>query len=709
MAPRQLYQAKPFTEPPPQLTRKPPDPVDPSRFRVKSSTGREYIDTRAQAAAENSYRTEKAAYDQEKEKYDVNLDAWRQRKDKWDQTELAKENTDRQLADAPLKAKEDAQKIFDQSIAGQIAPYAKGAAYPAGAAAGVYEGLKLSKVPWVGVKNPANVGLVPRLGVAALLGGLSAKSIEMGALNRADAEDPNASPAEEASSKTWGNFLIGQGIGGLGGAGIGASPGLMARFEKDRAVPVAPDPEAVKAALEAANANPPQNLKGSGMLPKEAGEALVKEAGLTPGMNLKENRAILKRELPNAKPEIVDRILEMHPAFNKADLVGSIDKILRTPRKLALPLAIGTGAALGADSLSNSADAAPQGPEEGAPHYFARRAFPYARAALDLGAPELDPDTYPAMAGTGSAVADALKAAFRDKPSSLNLAPPPKKPRLNADIPPVTAEDEMPGLDPTGMPSPARIDRDRKVRMLDEARAEDARQRREAGMPGSETEMRASPRSALDETISRIRDALPDHERKMVDEGATAQEIAAHAAALAANARAGKEAMDRGEDFWGGTPEHERHRTALQTLFNAANIDAKAAGVTPTPVSQETETDPVSGFEKGGRVLRRADGGLTVVDKDPSNNIPTIMPYPLLSEELANSADWYKGPLDAGTKIFDDLSSGAWRNWKKQPRPESPPINRAGKGDKIAAEADGGAVSKALPREILKKYARPAH
>src|SRR5262249_16795435 len=98
----------------------------------------------------------------------------------------------------------------------------------------------------------------------------------------------------------------------------------------------------------------------------------------------------------------------------------------------------------------------------------------------------------------------------------------------------------------------------------------------------------------------------------------------------------------------------------------------------------------------------RADGGEVDVNREdksgkdqPRDISSTIDRYTL------PGGDWYKGPLNAGRKLYDDLSSGAWRSWKREPHTQGndavesflpTPVNRAGKGDRVLARADGGHV-----------------
>lgn len=597
MAPRQLYQAKPFTEPPPQMTRTPPPPFDPSKFKVQSAKGRETIDARAHAAALESYRTEKAAYDQERAKYDADLASWRDRKGKWDQSELAKEDTDRAQSDAPLQARQQAQGVFDKTAMGQIAPYAKGAAYPAGSAAGLYEGLALSKLPWAGVKNPANVGLGPRAAVAAILAGLSAKSMAVGQEEREDAENPNASPAEEASTKTFGNFLVGQGIGGLGGAALGATPGLMARYEKESSAG-SPLPMGDRPAGPTAPPEPLLNLKGK--VPSDAAREILTKLGVTPAEKLKDNKDLILKAVPKADPAVQAAIEASHADFSASDpegLAGSIVKRLgktgKAAKLAAVPLGIlGAGAAL---TGSGEADAGPRR-DESLTDYRLRQ--------LGMGSPAEAADTasyYVPYVGPARVAADVGTALGGVARTALDRATAPK----------------------SVMPQ------DPRFANLGAARAEDARQRAEPASRREEIGSEAvnatpgKPSADLDQWLASATHPssastfdpsdLPDYERGLLEKGISPSAAAAH---LIPHARAGAEAVRRGEDFWGGSDQYERQRNALQAFYGMANKDADAITgdstaakpkAIPAPPSSPASSanDDTLPYAKGGKVAAR--------------------------------------------------------------------------------------------------------
>jgi hypothetical protein len=105
---------------------------------------------------------------------------------------------------------------------------------------------------------------------------------------------------------------------------------------------------------------------------------------------------------------------------------------------------------------------------------------------------------------------------------------------------------------------------------------------------------------------------LPEYERGLLEKGIHPAEAAMQ---LMPHARAGAEAVKRGEDFWGGSDQFERERAALAGFYNLASKDADAvAGSTLSaprsklspapslsvpPPANDGGTQP---FAKGGRV-----------------------------------------------------------------------------------------------------------
>ena len=72
---------------------------------------------------------------------------------------------------------------------------------------------------------------------------------------------------------------------------------------------------------------------------------------------------------------------------------------------------------------------------------------------------------------------------------------------------------------------------------------------------------------------------LPEYERGLLEKGIHPAEAAMQ---LMPHARAGAEAVKRGEDFWGGSDQFERERNALQKFYSMANTQANAVIGKPT-------------------------------------------------------------------------------------------------------------------------------
>ena len=64
---------------------------------------------------------------------------------------------------------------------------------------------------------------------------------------------------------------------------------------------------------------------------------------------------------------------------------------------------------------------------------------------------------------------------------------------------------------------------------------------------------------------------LPAYERNLGNPGEQAEAILANTQMLAPLFRAGDEALQRGENFFGGTPQYERQRQALAQYYSDAS------------------------------------------------------------------------------------------------------------------------------------------
>jgi hypothetical protein len=104
---------------------------------------------------------------------------------------------------------------------------------------------------------------------------------------------------------------------------------------------------------------------------------------------------------------------------------------------------------------------------------------------------------------------------------------------------------------------------------------------------------------------------LPDYERNLFEKGISPAEAAMH---LMPHARAGAEAVKRGEDFWGGSDQFERERNALAGFYNLASKDAATLTI-PAPPAPRPKASPAPAlsvspadndgappFAKGGKV-----------------------------------------------------------------------------------------------------------
>ena len=141
-----------------------------------------------------------------------------------------------------------------------------------------------------------------------------------------------------------------------------------------------------------------------------------------------------------------------------------------------------------------------------------------------------------------------------------------------------------------------------KGRNLEQAQAEDRRQRAELMPKREPIGAEAATATPKNGGISDYRDVgvggegrpsayvpaakmgfdpadLPEYERGLLEKGIHPAEAAMQ---LMPHARAGAEAVKRGEDFWGGSDQFERERNALQKFYSMANTQANAVIGKPT-------------------------------------------------------------------------------------------------------------------------------
>lgn len=220
------------------------------------------------------------------------------------------------------------------------------------------------------------------------------------------------------------------------------------------------------------------------------------------------------------------RIIKMSPNELKAALTaegvategltnGGMMKALMKVRTFAIPAAIATGAGVAALG-GNPADSAPQGPEEGMPHYLARRAYPLAAiapvtgvaqlggAGLNAGLNAVDAATSPATPTESVMPPDNAPPTLTGNLAAGNV--PVGSPRDLSNVPPLP-----PGAPPVEYadprfpePNPQQAEHDMLVQRLAQARLEDARQR-------SETRLSPGQPSSFDEALENLRQSLIAH------------------------------------------------------------------------------------------------------------------------------------------------------------------------------------------------------
>jgi hypothetical protein len=173
------------------------------------------------------------------------------------------------------------------------------------------------------------------------------------------------------------------------------------------------------------------------------------------------------QRIANLPPEALAKEAEAAGIATDGLSRGRILTQLMRAKTFGVPAAAvaGTGLLL---SGGNSADAAPRGNEESMPHYLARRAYPFASTAADIGSYAVP---YVGEARMGADVGAAIGGAANGQQAPLF---PPAPRRVNSDVPPLPPE--VAGSDAAVGP---RMAHEREVQALQNARAEDFRQRRE--------------------------------------------------------------------------------------------------------------------------------------------------------------------------------------------------------------------------------------
>jgi hypothetical protein len=339
---------------------------------------------------------------------------------------------------------------------------------------------------------------------------------------------------------------------------------------------------------------------------KKAAEAILQRLGVAPTGSLTTDRSAILGAYANASPEVKAALAASHP---KLKTPNTITEGLKAPwnSKFIIPGALLAGAAALSPDESEAAPAGPRPSEIGPAPSSTELAMQAASKFPGklLGAADSASYMHP-LIGTARQAYDVI---------------------ANGNPFFTSPEEAM-----------ARENDAAKARNLEQAQAEDRRQRAELvpkrEIPGSEA-ANAVPKNG---GVSDYRDIakgpatpgvqpsahvpfdkmgfdpahLPEYERGLLEKGIHPSEAAMH---LMPHARAGAEAVRRGEDFWGGTDQFERERNALQKFYAMANAHAnavigsgpsashpKASPALGVPPLANDDTDGAQPFAKGGRV-----------------------------------------------------------------------------------------------------------
>lgn len=462
--------------------------------------------------------------------------------------------------------------------------------------------LAAATTPRAGGVNMAPIGTGPT-GRAATLLPYAARAIPTlvtSYMTLRDSQDPSNSPAHNDAMRAVGTGLLGYGS-------YPSVVGLMNAYGTSGRSGIPPAPPPVSPTPPPPAPEPLLNLKG--MNPKPASIALVAKAGGIPSDTLKGNIEQIKGGLLDRAPSSIRAgIAASHETFDPADLTGSVIKRLSLKGKLAVPLGL-----LGAGTALTAADDASAGPkrDESLTAYRLRQRLRQAGNLADTATavftPEFRPDLWPEspMAEGAGALGKVARSVFTESPASPVIDLPSPKPSM-----------------PSAFPNPTSRKGMKDAALYAPALAEDARQRAEmvpkppAREPIGADAAKAVPKNA---GVYDYRDIargpvtpgvqpsafappaalgydphdLPDYERGLLEKGVSPAEAAMH---LMPHARAGAEAVKRGEPWEGGTDQYERERAALQGFYGTVNRDAQAAMGNAASPSADT------GYARGGGI-----------------------------------------------------------------------------------------------------------
>jgi hypothetical protein len=407
-------------------------------------------------------------------------------------------------------------------------------------------------------------------------------------------EDPHDTQARQDAFRTAATALGGYASyplaeGALHALSTHGRPADAVEPEKPQITLVEPPPE------------PGVDLKD--MNTKEAAEAILKRLGGSPTGSLTKDRIAIQGAYPNASPDVKAALAASNPKLKAPDVLNkALEAHWRS--KFLIPGALLAGAAALSPDEAEAASAGPR-PSEIGP-------LP-SRTEMAMHAASKFPGKLLGAADTASYAHPVIGAARQAYDVIAN-----GEPFLTSPEEAMARENDL-----------------AKARNLEQAQAEDRRQRAEM-MPKREP-IGAEAANAVPKNggVSDYRDVgvggegrpsayvpaakmgfdpadLPEYERGLLEKGIHPAEAAMQ---LMPHARAGAEAVKRGEDFWGGSDQFERERAALAGFYNLASKDADAvAGSTLSaprsklspapslsvpPPANDGGTQP---FAKGGRV-----------------------------------------------------------------------------------------------------------
>jgi hypothetical protein len=390
--------------------------------------------------------------------------------------------------------------------------------------------------------------------------------------HRAQGDNPTARGQDVTGAV--GNFGLGESAGAVAGGLYQAMGGMGRNVKGDVPSSVAAPPLAA-----AATKLPSPPPKPGEMSVKDAAAAILKSLGAEPTGSLTTDRSAIRGAYPNASPEVKAALAAANPKLKTPD---AITKGLSAhwKSKFLIPLAAmtGVGAALSPDE-SEASSVVPEMTGRQAAMLPSELIEPASRGqqAIDtaLRAARKVPGAALGAADTASYMHPLIGTARTAYDTIVN------------DAPFFTSPEE----------AMAREDDLAKARNLAHAQAEDARQRAALKPRREEIGAKAATATPKNGGVSDYRDVgvggegqpsayvpssklgfdpadLPEYERSLLEKGIHPSEAAMH---LMPHARAGAEAVKRGEDFWGGTDQFERERAALSAFYNMANRAADVA------------------------------------------------------------------------------------------------------------------------------------